>query len=528
MIERSDNQPASWAKKFSRKGFYAVPLQRDDFSEIRIWRNNQIDALRQSSPLSEQDQSEYYTNHVQPQYLTEKPNQALLGLFKGDELVAYGGLVHIDWAAGRGELSLLYHIEYDQAAAAYREDLGVFLDIIKELAFQVLKMNRICAETYIIRPPHIKIMEENGFIPEGRLREHVKIQGCFVDSLMHGITKADYDKERPHGENTLRPFSVLVTSASQKISCMLAVKDALFRTFGSYGPDEAKLYAADSNPHYLAKYFSDDFWDMPPLADLTIQDLIAYCHAHNIKAIVPTRDGELEYFAQHKQELSQSAIHVLISDPEAVRTSLDKLEFYETLKKEGYPVIETVQDISLISPTSYVVKEQFGSGSKTILLNAPKKTALVHAKTLNSPIFQPYIEGTEYSVDLYITNTNKAKGAVARERTLVIDGESKVTTTVHDQDIIELCTKASLEIGLYGHSVWQLMKAPDGSLHIIECNSRFGGASSAALAVGLDSFFWFLQEVIHDTVDHIDFVRTPEDIRQIRYPANKFTPVEEL
>lgn len=331
-----------------------------------------------------------------------------------------------------------------------------------------------------------------------------------------------HEKDHPYGQDQADLFSLLVTSASQKISCLQAVKDALDRTFSSYDRDRhaSKLYAADTNSECLAKYFSDGFWEMPLLSDLTVKDLISYCDSHNIKAIIPTRDGELEYFAEHKQELSESGIRILISDLTAVRTCLDKVCFYRILKEKGYPAIETVRDASLISPTSYVVKEQFGAGSKTILLSATRNDAQRHAKTLDNPVFQPFIAGTEYSVDVYITLAHKAKGAVVRERTLVIDGESKVTTTLHDQDMTDLCMNASIALGLYGHSVWQLLKTSDNNLHIIECNCRFGGASSAALAVGLDSFYWFLQEVIHGTSDHIDFIRHPGDIQQIRYPAN--------
>lgn len=85
-----------------------------------------------------------------------------------------------------------HHVEYHRAPDAYREAFNVFLDMMKEFAFQAVKLNRIYTETYDIRPDHIGILENNGFVLERRMREQVKIQGKFVDSLIHGITKRDY------------------------------------------------------------------------------------------------------------------------------------------------------------------------------------------------------------------------------------------------------------------------------------------------------------------------------------------------
>lgn len=214
MTFRSDKKHASWVKNISREGFSTAPLNRDNFSTIRLWRNSQMDILRQASPLSEKDQTEYYESHIRHLYFTEKPAQMLFGLFKDNEFIAYGGLVHIDWEAERAELSFLYKVEYHQAPDAHSEAFNVFLQMMKEFAFQTAKLNIIHTETFDIRPEHIIIMEDNGFIPEGRMRRDIKIQGKFIDSLLHGIIRTDPALVQTYGERQLSSFSMLVTSAS--------------------------------------------------------------------------------------------------------------------------------------------------------------------------------------------------------------------------------------------------------------------------------------------------------------------------
>jgi carbamoyl-phosphate synthase large subunit len=327
-----------------------------------------------------------------------------------------------------------------------------------------------------------------------------------------------------------QPFSVLVTSASHKVSCLKAVREAMNRSFGpkTNGNGDCLLFAADSNPKTLGRYFADGFWTMPSLEELTTDELISFCNENQIKAIIPTRDGELAYFANQNFALMEAGISVMVSKIDAVKACDDKLLFSRILEQQQLPSIPTVQNISLMDTKSFVVKEQFGAGSKSLLLNAEKDQAQHFAKTLFHPVFQPFIEGTEYSVDLFITQNNSVKGTIVRERTLVIDGEAHVTTTLNRPDIGYLCERAALSFELTGHSVWQVLESADKNLHVIECNPRFGGASTASLAVGLDSFYWFLQETIHGSIDHIPFLRSPQNIQQIRYRDNDIAIVPDL
>ena len=92
-----------------------------------------------------------------------------------------------------------------------------------------------------------------------------------------------------------------------------------------------------------------------------------------------------------------------------------------------------------IDAKAYVVKELDGAGSIHTALNIPKEQASAYAEHLNKPIFQPYIIGQEWSVDLYRTSQGKVMGCVARQRDLVIKGESQITTTASYPALEHLC-----------------------------------------------------------------------------------------
>jgi carbamoyl-phosphate synthase large subunit len=59
-------------------------------------------------------------------------------------------------------------------------------------------------------------------------------------------------------------------------------------------------------------------------------------------------------------------------------------------------------------------------------------------------------------------------------------------------------------------------------LHLLECNCRFGGASTLSIAAGLDSFYWFLRECLNEDLSDLPFLNYRRGLRQIRYAEDKF------
>jgi len=149
-----------------------------------------------------------------------------------------------------------------------------------------------------------------------------------------------------------------------------------------------------------------------------------------------------------------------------------------------------------------------------------KEEAISHAKLLESPIFQPYVEGKEYSIDLYVGINGKTNGVIARTRDLIINGESQISETISHPKLEDLCLRFTEALNLYGHCVFQVIIDFQGSFHIIECNNRFGGASSLSQKMGLDSFYWFLLESLGENLNSYPFVRAVNNKKQIRYPTD--------
>ena len=114
------------------------------------------------------------------------------------------------------------------------------------------------------------------------------------------------------------------------------------------------------------KTFCYAFWKIPSLSELNIQIIWNSCLEHNIKLIIPTRDGELKFFAKIKEELNKRGIMVMVSNYETINVCINKLIFAN--HKKEIQAIATYENIEKCNFSKYVVKEKFGAGSQSIRL----------------------------------------------------------------------------------------------------------------------------------------------------------------
>jgi carbamoyl-phosphate synthase large subunit len=316
---------------------------------------------------------------------------------------------------------------------------------------------------------------------------------------------------------TKNPFNVLITSLSNKVPLVREVRKALKKIDAN-----GRIFGADCNPSCIGRHFVDEFWEMPPTDGLDPEKIVNFCKAGDIQAVIPTRDDELLFFAKNKGLFNTKGIAVMIASPESVHTCLDKKEFFYALSnKNGLNTIVTFDHPDQDYGGRWVVKERYGSGSENMLLDVSVEAGRSSLSRFENPVWQPYIEGQESSVDIFIAQNATPKGCIVRTRDVVIHGESQVSTTADRPDIEKICLEAAAIIGLTGHVLFQLIEDAQGSLNILECNCRFGGASSLSVAAGLDSFYWFSRECLGDDLSDVSFLHSRAGLRQIRYAEDK-------
>ena len=145
-------------------------INYEDILKIKKIRNEQMDVLRQTKLLTDQDQNKWFNDIILPSY--KSPTKTLnFTILYNNEFIGYGGLVNIDYINKK-----LYH-----------NDLSYFLKFIFKYSFEKLNLHKLWTETYEFRKFHMSILEKEGFKREGLLKDTINRDDKYFNSILHGL-----------------------------------------------------------------------------------------------------------------------------------------------------------------------------------------------------------------------------------------------------------------------------------------------------------------------------------------------------
>lgn len=312
--------------------------------------------------------------------------------------------------------------------------------------------------------------------------------------------------------------NVLLTSAGSKVGLVTGVIRALGKFNAGW-----KVLPADINELCPAAHLFEGFIVSEPFERMDQDALLSFLRENRVRAVLPSRDAELPFWSSVRDDLDSEGTDVITSKLWTLNIMQDKLEFYSWGVTVGLPVIQTSERVNEISANRLVVKERFGSGSRGIAIGVSREDASRIVAGFTSPVFQPVVEGTEVSVDAFLNRDSRVHGLVLRSRDRVKNGESEVTTTFRDVELEDFAQRLLNQSGLSGPVVMQLFVTDSGP-QVIEINPRFGGVSTASIAVGLESLYWALHEVFHPESPLPEFRRAKQEFRNIRVPRDMTLP----
>lgn len=160
-----------------------IPIRYLDQREIMKWRNDQMYHLRQNSKLTEEDQDYYFHKVVHPLFSKEKPTQLLFSYLKNEELIGYGGLVHINWIERKAEVSFIMETSLEENE--FDLHWSTYLYLLKKIAFEELKLKSLHTYAYDLRPFLYPTLEKNNFKVKEHLKDEIEIDGKKTDVFIH-------------------------------------------------------------------------------------------------------------------------------------------------------------------------------------------------------------------------------------------------------------------------------------------------------------------------------------------------------
>ncbi len=313
--------------------------------------------------------------------------------------------------------------------------------------------------------------------------------------------------------------NVLITSVSRKVWLVKAFLGALQQE-----KNTGSVITVDIDPLSAGFIAGDRYYLVPRSSDKDFLPVILdICKKEKISLIVPTRDAELIIFSENKSLFEKENIQVMVSPPEAVNICNDKHLFFHFLKENGFnaPVTylsKDLQGVDLKFP--YIVKSRFGSGSENIFKVNNEKELDFFTSYIDDAVIQEFIEGTEYTIDVFADFEGRVVSAVPRERIEVVSGESYKGRTVKDEKMVSEVTALAGRLGLIGHTTFQCIKVGE-VIQILEINPRFGGGASLGFAAGVNTPRFLIKLLSGQKLDgHLSQYK--EDVVMLRYTDDFF------
>ncbi len=240
-----------------------------------------------------------------------------------------------------------------------------------------------------------------------------------------------------------------------------------------------RIVASDSNP-ISAGFFMSDAHEVLPEIDskLYVSRLFNIVEKHKIEILMPSSGYDIYQYSDNKEKLLKLGALPVVSDKKTMERCKDKMQTFNYLSKK-FDLPFTTLDYKKTSRFPLIAKPRYGKGSKGLVkIDNEKELKYVQTKKdKDNLIFQEYLPGTEYTIDVLSDLECEPIIAVPRIRLETKAGISTMGKIVKDENISDTCKSIAKCLKIRGPCCIQMKESKEGILKIVEVNPRMGGGT---------------------------------------------------
>lgn len=285
-------------------------------------------------------------------------------------------------------------------------------------------------------------------------------------------------------------MNILFTSVGRRVELMQAFKEAACQL-----NIPLVITGADITNTAPALLYCDKEVIVPRIKDENyIPFLLEYCEKEHVDALVPTIDTDLLLLSKNRKSFEKIGTKVFISAEDKVALCRDKrftADFFHSVGLESPSPVDSVEDYLGEFPA--FIKPKDGSSSINAYKVENREELLTYANEVPDYIIQPFIDGTEYTVDIFCDYEGNPVFITPRIRLQVRAGEVLKTQIKNDSKIISEMKQLIKEYKPCGAITVQLIQDKECVNHYIEINPRFGGGAPLSMRAGANSAKALLQ-----------------------------------
>ncbi len=246
---------------------------------------------------------------------------------------------------------------------------------------------------------------------------------------------------------------------------------------------KGKIIGTDSSNLAAGFFMANSYEVMPEVCDEEEykKRLFEVVTKYGVQVMMPSSGFDIYEYSKYRRELQEDYGAVaVVSDPKSLEICRDKALTFETLDGK-FDTPFTTKDPTKVNAFPVIAKPRLGKGSENIFkVDDEKDLAYVTSKfEEGTMIFQEYLAGQEYTIDVLCDLDKKPLLAVPRIRLQTRGGISTVGRIKRDKRIESECLRIAKHIGIRGPCCMQMKEVSkeDPTPRLIEINPRMGGGT---------------------------------------------------
>lgn len=283
----------------------------------------------------------------------------------------------------------------------------------------------------------------------------------------------------------MKEIRILFTGTGRRVELLQAFRSAalcLNVNLKIYGADMAGTAPALAYCNYARKICA--------MKDKAyIPELLEICAKDRINLVIPTIDTDLLVLSQNINKFEEIGSRVLISAPEMIALCRNKNYTSDFFESCGLKAPGPVNDYRIYEGEyPCFIKPMDGSSSIDAYKVNTEAELKLYAEKIGDYIIQPFIEGREYTIDIFCDFEGNPIYITPRERLAVRSGEVLKTRIDMDETIIEESKRLIQKFKPCGPITVQLIRRNNTmDDYYIEINPRYGGGAPLSMKAGADS-----------------------------------------
>lgn len=246
---------------------------------------------------------------------------------------------------------------------------------------------------------------------------------------------------------------------------------------------EVQLFGAGVSTSSHAPFAFERFYPLPSVHEVGwLNALSALCRQLAIDYIFPAHDDVVVALAREQRYIPAV---VLTTSLETCLTTRSKRATYSALQ-HVIRVPKLFELPPLDSDYPVFVKPDCGQGSQGVTLVRSAEALAAAVAPLTEPLVCEYLPGDEYTVDCLSDRDHGLLFAGARVRRRVRNGISVNTVPVILEEAEALAKKITHILQMRGAWFFQLKRAADGALALLEIAPRIAGSMSTHRVIGVN------------------------------------------